>query len=49
MKALLATAFCASLLAGDISWKTDWNAATVEAMKAQKLIFLVIDHPKGGC
>lgn len=49
MKLLIATSFCAALLAGDIQWKTDWNASTVEAIKAQKLIFLVIDHPKGGC
>jgi hypothetical protein len=48
VKALLSIAALATL-AGDIQWIKEWSAATAQAAKDQKLIFLVIDHPKGGC
>jgi hypothetical protein len=39
----------AALLTGEIPWQKDWTAASTMAAKNQKLIFLVIDSPKGGC
>jgi hypothetical protein len=49
VKALVLGGVCALTLTGEIPWQTDWKLASGEAGQAQKLILLVIDHPKAGC